>query len=211
MTKDNAKTTLIDGMVTNTGMAIQPARKGELSEARIGSGYGRFLRAARIGALALGAFASTNLIGTAGAQVWSEKPPLSPRAKEAFFPAIRSKLPELTDRGSEFERIVTQSDKLVVVVVWGDKSATSKDSLQIADRVSDRYSGRVSFARMNYDRMSKVPSLDNYFGASVTGVPTTLFIYKGKILEATSGLMVEAVLLRWLDENMERAGCVSGQ
>ncbi len=183
--------------------------------------YSRLIRTVGVGVVALGMSISAGPANAqdkhkGDAQIWSERIPIrrhpapctnganNPPTCDVISPrngqAMKSKLPELT--GSEFEERVLNADKPVVIEVWAGWSVASRGYMPVVDRVSDSYSGKINFAKMQYDNIPSTPSLHNYFGGLMTGVPTTFFVYEGRILDTKTGPMDESALQLWLDRNM---------
>ncbi|MGA2799985.1 MAG: hypothetical protein ABSE71_01505 [Candidatus Micrarchaeaceae archaeon] len=181
--------------------------------------YNRLIRTAGM-VVALGVSIAVSQ-GNGSAQVWSEKAPIGRNSESCMdlnrqgrshitfrrdVDDARRGLQELTASDSEFKKAVFDSYNRPLVVGAWSRDESSKDYLTVVNCVSGKYMMRMGFAVMDYEKMSYVPSLQSYFGKSVMEVPTTFFVYRGRILDAKAGVMSEPELREWLDKNMRQTG-----
>ena len=95
---------------------------------------------------------------------------------------------------SNFDQIVLQADKPVLVDLW---AAWCKPCLMVApilDELAEEYNGRISFVKVDVDQNTKTAA--RY---SVMSIPTLLIFKKGEPVSHIVGLRPKEELKRSLD------------
>jgi thioredoxin 1 len=90
---------------------------------------------------------------------------------------------------TEFEKVVLQSDLPVVVDFWAPWCTPCRMVAPILDKIAKEQDGKLLIAKVNTDEN---PQWAMKYG--VQGIPTMLFISKGKIVHTQVGALPEPVL-----------------
>jgi thioredoxin 1 len=88
-----------------------------------------------------------------------------------------------------FEKTVLQSTLPVIVDFWAPWCGPCKMIAPILDTIAKEYSGKVIVAKVNTDENSEWAMRYN-----VQGIPTMLFVAKGKIVHRQVGALPEGML-----------------
>ena len=97
-----------------------------------------------------------------------------------------------------FEKTVVQADLPVVVDFWAPWCGPCKMVAPILEKIAKEYAGKVLVAKVNTDNHS---DWANKF--SVQGIPTMLFMYKGKVVHQQVGALPEPMLRTVLDQFLD--------
>ena len=98
---------------------------------------------------------------------------------------------------AEFDNLVINSDKPVLVDYWAEWCGPCKMIAPMLDSLTDVYSGKLKIAKLNIDDNQKTPQK---YG--VRGIPT-LMIFKNGNVEATKvGALSKSQLTAFIDSNL---------
>ncbi len=100
---------------------------------------------------------------------------------------------EITD--ANFEEIVMQADKPVVVDFWAEWCGPCRMLTPIIEKMSTDYEGRAIIGKVNVDNN---PGVSAQFG--VRNIPTVLFINGGQVADKSVGAVPEGALTAKLDK-----------
>ena len=99
-----------------------------------------------------------------------------------------------------FEKAVLQSELPVVVDFWAPWCAPCRMVAPILDKLAKELAGKVLIAKVNTD---EDPQWAQKYG--VQGIPTMLFIAKGKIAHRQVGALPEGMLRDTINQFLEVA------
>lgn len=97
-----------------------------------------------------------------------------------------------------FEKAVLQSELPVVVDFWAPWCGPCKMVGPILDKLAKEMAGKVLFAKVNTDEH---PQWAQKY--SVQGIPTMLFISKGKVAHRQVGALPEGMLRNTINQFLE--------
>jgi thioredoxin 1 len=100
-----------------------------------------------------------------------------------------------------FEKTVLQSPTPVIVDFWAPWCGPCKMVAPILEKLAVEYEGKVIVAKVNTDEN---PQWMEKYG--IQGIPTMLFVAKGKILHQQVGALPEPMLRNLLTQFLEVAG-----
>lgn len=80
------------------------------------------------------------------------------------------------------DRMLAETDKLLVIDFWNESCIVCKRMTPMLNDLAMRYRDKVIFAKINVDRN---PLTTQRF--EIKGLPTFLFVKRGKVLERFSG------------------------
>jgi thioredoxin 1 len=104
-----------------------------------------------------------------------------------------------------FEKTVLQAELPVVVDFWAPWCAPCKMVAPLLDKLAKEHTGKLLVAKVNTDENSEWA---NKYG--VQGIPTMLFIAKGKIIHRQVGALPEPMLQDILTQLIEVVAETSG-
>ena len=84
----------------------------------------------------------------------------------------------------EFNRNVNEYNKIIIIDLWAEWCGPCVMFAPIFEKLQQEYKKDFIFAKVNVD---EVPEIARKYG--VTGIPTTLFIRKDKVLQKIVGAM----------------------
>ncbi len=99
-----------------------------------------------------------------------------------------------------FEKVVLQSELPVVVDFWAPWCAPCRMVAPVLDKLAKELAGKVLIAKVNTD---EDPQWAQKYG--VQGIPTMLFISKGKIAHRQVGALPEGMLRDAINQFLEVA------
>jgi thioredoxin 1 len=100
-----------------------------------------------------------------------------------------------------FENTVLKSETPVIVDFWAPWCGPCKMVGPILDKIAKEYDGKVIVAKVNTDENNEWAGK---YG--VRGIPTMLFIARGKVVHQQVGAMPEPMLRNVLTQFLEVAG-----
>ena len=104
-----------------------------------------------------------------------------------------SHVTEVTDQS--FEADVLKSSKPVLVDYWADWCSPCKQMSPILDELSDLYSDKVTFVKMDTNANTVVPT-----SQGVMGLPTLQVFVNGEVVKQVTGGKTRNALVKLLDE-----------
>lgn len=84
----------------------------------------------------------------------------------------------------EFNKILKDYDKIIIIDFWAVWCAPCKTFAPIFKQLQQEYQNEFIFVKVNVD---ETPTIAQQF--RISGIPTTLFIRKGKVLNKVVGAM----------------------
>jgi len=99
---------------------------------------------------------------------------------------------DVTDQS--FDAEVLKASMPVLIDMWAPWCGPCRMVEPILKKLSDKYTGKVKFCRMNVDENQKTPSQYR-----VMSIPNMLFIKSGKVIDTAVGAMPEAALQSKVD------------
>ena len=100
----------------------------------------------------------------------------------------------------EFEKVVMQSETPVIVDVWAPWCNPCKMIAPTLDKLAGEMEGKLLIAKVNTDDHAQWMQK---FG--IQGIPTLLFVYKGKVVHRQVGALPERMLRDVVNQFMEVA------
>ncbi len=102
---------------------------------------------------------------------------------------------EITD--SNFESLVKNSDKLVLVDFWAEWCGPCRMVGPIVEELAKEYEGKAVIGKINVDNN---PNVSMEFG--VRNIPTILFFKNGKVVDKQVGAVPKAQLAAKLEAQL---------
>ncbi|NPV86004.1 MAG: thioredoxin [Anaerolineae bacterium] len=99
---------------------------------------------------------------------------------------------------AEFESVVLNAELPVIVDFWAPWCGPCRMVAPILDKVAKEYAGKLLVAKVNTDEN---PKWAQEFG--VQGIPTMLFLYRGKVAHTQVGALPEGMLREILTEFLD--------
>ena len=99
-------------------------------------------------------------------------------------------MPEITVTQENFEKVVLQSDKPVLVDFWASWCGPCRMLSPTVEALAEKYDGKVEFGSVNVDEED---ALASSFGISV--IPTLYFLKNGEIVDKTVGVRSPSELM----------------
>lgn len=99
---------------------------------------------------------------------------------------------EVTD--NNFEQVVIQSDKPVIVDFWAEWCGPCRMVGPIIEELSHEYEGRAIMTKCDVDSNPETPGK---FG--IRNIPTILFFKNGQVVDKQVGAVPKSVLAKKLD------------
>lgn len=103
-----------------------------------------------------------------------------------------SKTVNVTD--ATFEQEVIQSTTPVVVDFWAEWCGPCKTLLPVVDEMSEEFSGKVKFAKVDIDANPETPTK-----LGVRGIPTLALFVNGEVKDIKVGAHPKSDLTEWLN------------
>lgn len=108
---------------------------------------------------------------------------------------MSASIAEVTD--DSFEKEVIESSLPVIVDFWAQWCGPCKALAPIVEDVSQEYTGKVKFYKLDVDAN---PSTPPKFG--VRGIPTLILFKEGQVKATQVGLINKADLMQFIDNNV---------
>ncbi len=102
---------------------------------------------------------------------------------------------EITD--SNFDELVTSSDKPVVVDFWAEWCGPCRMVGPIVEELAKEYDGKALVGKVNVDQN---PTISAKYG--IRSIPTILFLKSGEVVDKQVGAVPKAVLVQKLDAQL---------
>lgn len=106
---------------------------------------------------------------------------------------MSEKISILTDE--DFEAEVIQSKETVVVDFWAPWCAPCKIIVPVMEALSEEYSGKVKFAKLNVDDNN-----DSAVKFGIRSIPTIMIFKEGKIMDQVVGVVPKDNMKRLIDK-----------
>ena len=98
---------------------------------------------------------------------------------------------------SNFQEVVLDSDKPVMVDFWAEWCAPCKALAPILDEVSDELAGKIVITKVNLDE-----NQDLAMKYSIRSIPTLLLFKNGELLDMQVGLPSKSDLVDWISSKI---------
>jgi thioredoxin 1 len=98
-------------------------------------------------------------------------------------------------KDADFEKVILQNELPVIVDFWAPWCGPCRMVAPILDKLASEKSGKLVVTKVNTDENSEWAGR---YG--VQGIPTMLFVFKGKIIHQQVGALPEHLLRATVDE-----------
>ena len=95
---------------------------------------------------------------------------------------------KITDEN--FQELVLESEKLVIVDFWAEWCGPCKALAPILDKICDEFGDKVLVGKVNVDEVKQAP-----VKYGIRSIPTLLFFHNGEIVRQEVGLQSEQALI----------------
>ena len=98
---------------------------------------------------------------------------------------------------AEFDNLVINSDKPVLVDYWAELCGHCKMIAPILEEVANEMSGKVTIAKLNVDENPQTPPK---YG--IRGIPTLMLFKNGEVVGTQVGAVSKSDLMKFIEDNI---------
>ena len=109
---------------------------------------------------------------------------------------MSDKTVKITDEN--FEELVINSDKLVIVDFWAEWCGPCKAIAPALESLAETMDSKLTVAKINIDDNPQTPSMYN-----VRGIPTLIIFQAGEVIATKIGALPPHKLSEWVDEALD--------
>lgn len=95
---------------------------------------------------------------------------------------------EITD--TNFDQVVLQSDKPVMIDLWAEWCGPCRVIAPIVHQIAEEYEGKIVVGKMDVDENTQIP---NKYG--IRNIPTILFFKNGQLVDKQIGAVPKNLLV----------------
>lgn len=99
---------------------------------------------------------------------------------------------EVTD--TNFDQVVLQSDKPVIIDLWAEWCGPCRAIAPIVHQIAEEYQGKIIVGKMDVDENTQIPN--KY---SIRNIPTILFFKNGQLVDKQVGAVSKRLLVEKIE------------